>query len=283
MGTWGTAISSNDTYADVYGEFFEQYNDGLEVIEITNKLIGSHQGIIDDPDESNNFWFALAKAQWECKRLDPSVYSKVKNIIESKSDITVWHQLGAEEKEINKRKIALDKFLEELSKERVKIKARKRKIIRQPAFSKGDCIIFKLNNGNYGGAVILEAISNSPYPYNLVATTALNQSKKPTTKDFTNSNVLIINFGKNDDKPSINWILPIRYKNVAHLFEKIDTINVKLIYDIKKIGYGFCGDFDIWIIEQANRQFEHELSGNKKSNKSISIESLINSSKWKLW
>jgi len=184
---------------------------------------------------------------------------------------------------IAKRKIVLAKFLEELSTERPKAKARKKEIVRQPIFSKGDCIVFKLKNGNYGGAIILEAIRNSPYPYNLVATTTLNQLQKPTKKDFISSNVLIINFGKSDNKPLINWILPIRYKNVAHLFEKIDTIDVEIIYDLKQINYGFCGDFDIWVIDQADKQFENELSSSKKSNKSISIKSLINKSKWKLW
>jgi len=34
MGAWGIAISSNDTYADIYGEFFDLYNDGLDIAEI---------------------------------------------------------------------------------------------------------------------------------------------------------------------------------------------------------------------------------------------------------
>lgn len=70
MGAWGTAISSNDTYADIYGEFFDLYNDGLDVTEISKKLIADNQETINDKDDCNNFWFALAKAQWECKQLD---------------------------------------------------------------------------------------------------------------------------------------------------------------------------------------------------------------------
>jgi hypothetical protein len=31
MGAWGTAISSNDTYADIDEEFFDLYNDGQTV------------------------------------------------------------------------------------------------------------------------------------------------------------------------------------------------------------------------------------------------------------
>ncbi|MGI8600065.1 MAG: hypothetical protein ACR2KB_12500 [Chitinophagaceae bacterium] len=61
MGTWGTGISSNDTYADVYDEFFELFDDGLSVKEITERLIGFNQETINEPDSSNDFWFALAK------------------------------------------------------------------------------------------------------------------------------------------------------------------------------------------------------------------------------
>ena len=55
MGAWGTGISSNDTYADVFGEFFELYDDGLPVSEISAKLISSSRETIADPDDANNF------------------------------------------------------------------------------------------------------------------------------------------------------------------------------------------------------------------------------------
>jgi hypothetical protein len=51
MGAWGTAISSNDTYADIFDEFFELYNDGLEVVEISKRLIQNNQETINDPDD----------------------------------------------------------------------------------------------------------------------------------------------------------------------------------------------------------------------------------------
>ena len=161
MGTWGVAISSNDTYADIYSEFFDLYNDGLEVAAISVKLIRENQEIIDDLEESNNFWFALAKAQWECKQLEKDLFLRIRKIIESDNDLEVWRRLEAPEKEIKKRKDILQRFLLNLQEERPKAKARKKKIIRQPAFEKGDCLVFKLENGNYGGAVVLEAIHDT--------------------------------------------------------------------------------------------------------------------------
>ena len=85
MGAWGTAISSNDTYADIYDEFFDLYNEGQSVEDISKKLIADNQETINEPDDSNNFWFALAKAQWECKQLDTELLERVKEIIQTEN------------------------------------------------------------------------------------------------------------------------------------------------------------------------------------------------------
>lgn len=258
MGAWGTAISSNDTYADIYDEFFELYNDGISVEDISKKLIADNQETINEPDDSNNFWFALAKAQWECKQLDTELLERVKKIIETGSDLEVWRRLDADEKDIKKRKVVLDKFLADLQTEKPKAKSRKRKVIKQPPFEKGDCLTFKLVNGNYGGAVVLEAIKDTEYGHTLIATTRINQSTKPTKKDFENAEVLVANFENWDDNFNIKWYLPVRHKDTAHLIEKVDRIEVQINYDINKSMNGFVADFQEWVIQVADRQFESE-------------------------
>lgn len=258
MGAWKTAISSNDTYADIYGEFFDLYNSGLDVAEISEKLIADNQETINDLDDCNNFWFALAKAQWECKQLDKDIFDRVKKVIETGADLAVWRKLDADEKDIKKRKVVLDKFLTDLQTERPKAKSRKKKIIRQPVFEKGDCLTFKLENGNYGGAVVLEAIKDSEYGHNLIATTRINQPTKPTKKDFENAEVLVMNYASWDNKPVVQWYLPIRHKQTSHLIEKIDKIDIQLDYEIKNSMNGFVADFDIWVIGVADLQFKSE-------------------------
>ena len=115
MGYWGLEISDNDSYADIYGIFYELYNNGMSVAEVSSKLIDDYQEMINDVDEGNNFWFALAKAQWECKKLDPMIYIKVKDIIETNKDLEVWRDLDADEDDIKERGIILHTFLEEIS------------------------------------------------------------------------------------------------------------------------------------------------------------------------
>ena len=281
MGTWGTAISSNDTYADIYSEFTELYNDGMNVPEITAKLISEYPDIVNDPDDSNNFWFAIAKAQWDYKQTDSEIFNKVRNIINSGTDLQIWEDLDASEKDIAKRKIILDKFLETLESEKSKAKARKKIKITTPYFEKGECFTFKLDNGNYGGAVVLEATQVKHLGVNLIATTRINQPEKPSLKDFENAEVLVLNHSKWDNKPYIKWVSSTgKYSTEIEPFiNKIGKLDVKKHYDSKTHNYMY-GSF--YIIEQLNLQFESEKTKEKPTIK-ITIKSLIKEKTWKFW
>jgi len=290
MGVWGTAISSNDTYADIYGIFFELYNEGLAVKDISRKLIADNQEIIHDRYESNNFWFALSKAQWECKQLDNELLERVKQIINTDADLEIWRQLDADEKEIKKRSVFLSKFLADLQTENPKAKARKKKIILQPAFEKGDCLTFKLANGNYGGAVVLEANKATQCGWNLIATTRINQPIKPTKKDFENTEVLVnryVNWGNDpnvhlDNDPNVRWYFPVRFKQVAHLFERVDSIDVQIDYESENSMFAFCSDFEILIIQEANQQFKSEETKPRSTTRQT-VKELTKKNKWKFW
>lgn len=285
MGSWGPAVSSNDTYADVYDAFFELYNEGKEVLEITEKLIVENKDTIADKDDSHNFLFAIAKCQWECKALDNSIFNRVKEIITSGADIEIWKDLGADPGELKKRKAALDKFLTGLESEKNKPKARKKKINKEPPFEKGDCITFKLSNNNYGGAVVLEAEKNTAYAFCLIATTRINQPDKPSKKDFEEAEILCIDYGNFNNHACIRWYHPIRHKNIAHLIEKVATIDCKISYSTKEnIDYGFVGDFGIWVIDPILKQFDFEKSNAKPKGK-LTVRTFTGNqkSKWKFW
>jgi hypothetical protein len=279
MGAWGTAISSNDTFEDIYADFFDLYNDGLEVAEISKWLIDNNKETIDDPDDSDNFWFALAKAQWQCKQLDESLYERVKEIIETDANIEIWRQLGAEEKEIKKRKLVLEKFLKEISSEKPKAKPRKKKIIRQPIFEKGDCITFQFDNGNYGGVVVLEAIKDTELGMNLIATTRINQQNKPSLEDFTNSNVLVKSFPNWKEQRDIRWYYAQSFNKENINLEKIGTLEVQIDYDPKDYKSDFmyggsAGSFKLLV----TRQLEYEKTNNNPV-KIVTLKELIRRTK----
>lgn len=229
MGTWGTAISSNDTYEDIFSEFMDLYDNGLEPSEISKRIINQNTDLIDDSEDKNNFWFALAMAQWQCKSLDSDLFQRVKTIIETGQDIKIWEELGADKKDINKRKKALDSFLDKLSREKDKPRKRKRKVLRDSIFQKGDCLTFRLENGNYGGAFVLTSEKQTEYGMNLIAITTLNQESMPTIDNFKKAFILIrkeeTGLRGLQDREQVSWYY-------AQLFKKT-TVDYQVVGNLK--------------------------------------------------
>ena len=108
MGTWNNKIDGNDTFQDIYQNFFDLYNEGQNPDEISKQIQDNFAEMFNDYDDCNNSLFGLALAQWETKSLDPTVYKQVKEIIETGNDLEVWKGLGADEKTLQKRKKELD-------------------------------------------------------------------------------------------------------------------------------------------------------------------------------
>ena len=136
MGAWGTGILENDTSADVYSDFFEQYNNGVVPEDVSTDLIKEYQEIIDEPNETSNIWLALALAQWETKSLNKVVLGTVTTLVENGSDIQRWKELGADEDDLLSREKVLSKFLKKINKEKTKAKAKARKKKKEPIFQK---------------------------------------------------------------------------------------------------------------------------------------------------
>ena len=257
MGTWGTGISSNDTFADVYDDFFDSYNGGAEPPDISAKLIASNQETINDPDDANNFWFALALAQWECKRLEPQVLARVRKIIETGHDIEVWRELEADKNDLRKRQKVLDTYLAKLLSEKPKARARKRVKNVEPVYEKGTCLTFKLDTGNYGGAVVLEAEKGKGYALNLIALTTIESPNVPSVESFANARVAVGHQGESVSKPAISWFSAPMFKGEESLFEIVGKIDVKKEYRSEGWEFGFTSAWKVWLIDYASEILGH--------------------------
>lgn len=238
MGSWGTGISSNDIFEDTKDEFFELYNEGHEPKDISKRLIGSNQEIVNDYEEANNFWFALALCQWECKSLEPKILERITQIIESGTDIKLWEELGTEKSELTKRKKVLEKFLEKLNSEKKNPKRRKKKIYRDSIFKKGDCLSVLLSNGLFGAAFVLESEKQTEYGLNLIALCDYISDKAPKVEFFENANVLI---SKRQDSPDtykdyplVSWYMAPHFKANEIDLRIIGSIEVKKSYNREK-------------------------------------------------
>jgi hypothetical protein len=124
MGTWDTGIDGNDTFNDIYHSFFNLYNLGRKPASISKQIDEDYSEMFRDHDDRNNALFGLAMAQWETKSLEPEIFEQVKQIIETGNDLELWKALDADAETLKKRKIVLEEFLIQLSKEKQKPKRR---------------------------------------------------------------------------------------------------------------------------------------------------------------
>ncbi|SMD32904.1 hypothetical protein SAMN04488029_1264 [Reichenbachiella faecimaris] len=248
MGTWGTGISSNDIFEDVKYEFFELYNDGREPDDISQQLINSNQDSIKSKEDSHNFWFALGLCQWECKSLNAELSERIRDIIESGKDIELWKELGSETSELSKRQKVLEKFLLKISSEKKSAKKRVKKKFRDSLYQKGDCLTYKLENGNYGGAFVLESEQQTEYGMNLIAVTDINSSSAPTAKDFEQANVLIQKEERSpknyQDREIISWYYAEFIKHSTTEFSVIGSLKVSINYNFD-IDYTGASQWDM--------------------------------------
>jgi hypothetical protein len=285
MGTWGIAIKDNDAFADIYNEFYELYNKGGQPDSISKKIIKDNWEILEIEEEKHSLWFALALAQWETNSLDGKILSKVEDIISSGADLEIWKNLDVNEQNLKKRKITLDKFLEKIKSDKLKAKPRKRAKLKTPIFTTGDCLVFKMNNGNYGGAVVIATDINPETSNNLVATTRLNQNRKPKIEDFENAEVLICNFGEWQNKPHVIWYMPdLYYKEYSDIYEVVGKLPVEIEYDTKNYegkGYLFIPSYTSgWSMNKVTeRQFESEITKLKPAI-TLTIKQLTKKDKW---
>jgi len=239
MGYWGTGISSNDTFEDIKSDFIDLYNQGNEPLEITQKLINERQKTINDYEGQNNFWFAIALSQWECKSLQPEILRKVESIINDGSDIELWKELGSDDSEIKKREKVLTAFLQKIKSERKSSRKRKKIVLRNSVFEKGDCLTFKLDNDNYGAAFVLESEKQTELGLNLIAVCDYNKNQKPDLKYFEKAKVLIT---KEQDAISthfvdtavIAWYYAKFYKKQSPTIEIVGNIKVDRIYSSQR-------------------------------------------------
>lgn len=152
MGTWGTAIFSDDLASDIKSEFRNKIGFGKTSIEATEELLIDYSEEIKDSDESSVFWLSLALTQWNIGRLLENVKEKALEAIENGQDLEKWKD---DEKSFKKRKLVLEKLKEKLLSEQPKQKKIAKPFIRETILEKGDIISYQVKNDKF---IILRVI-----------------------------------------------------------------------------------------------------------------------------
>lgn len=222
MGAWGTAISSNDDYADVYEDIMDEFNKGIPIETVINKVIEKYENEFEDDEDSlHNLYFAAAFAAWECGMQNVKLYNNVKEIIESGSDIKCWRELGASNQDLKKREKALLSFLTKLSTPKEKPKKPKQIKFKPALFEKGDVLSILLDDGSYTGAVVLENLKESEeFGTNFIVKAFMNNYEKPTISEILKSNVY-----------DFAWYIGVNYNKYIKRIEKIGKVLIEFEYD----------------------------------------------------
>lgn len=108
MGTWGTSITSDDTVQDVVGEYMKFFNQQLAPQEIVASVLRANAELLDDSDDGPLIWIAIAKAQWDCGHLLPTVLDACEIVTEGRG-LDRWAEGG--ERLLQSRRKSLDTFL----------------------------------------------------------------------------------------------------------------------------------------------------------------------------
>lgn len=274
MGVWGVALSSSDTYQDVYGSFYEQFNANTPVDEIVLGLERSFEDVLSDPDEVPDFVFAVSKAIWEIGASSEKYLDKLSEIIRTKSEIERWIHLGGSERDAAKRHNNVVGLFEKIQVKNPRPKRPKKIRLVDSYFEKGECISFKDTDGYYSGVVILSAEKQSEYGLNLVLVLDYSSEVRPVIEDFKNGNCAMITDCRGGFRPWTQYCYAKDIKRLTSEISRIGKINVTIDYPYQDAGHSF-GAWDLipnWMRERAASQKQFP----KKKAKSMYKKGLFN-------
>lgn len=265
MGTWGTKLEQDDKFLDTYQDFFDEYNHGYSVAKITEKLLQQAEidDILEDDEDTHPFWFALAKAQWECGALQEAVFEKVKQIINSGADIEEWESRNASDKDLKAREKVLQNFLKKISipHDFVTVKQPKRPRLPKAPYKTGECIAYQGENGKWYGSICLRHKEEDKINSSLVIGLRICQDTLPTLQDFEQAEVLICNFGSWQNSLDISWQSKRKSAEMGdyQLIGKIKIVE-PAHFDCNSYG-GFAVAFKYKTLDM---QLAYEAEGNPK-------------------
>ncbi len=144
MGTWGTAIFSDDLAADVRDEFTDLIAEGLSTTAAVKRLVSEYEEVLDDPDDGVVFWLALAATQQKLGRLTAKVKNKAIRIIDTGADIARWSENT--KSEINQRKKHLSNLRQQLAGKQPQPKKVRPRTKSSTNFKAGDVVAYQLTS-----------------------------------------------------------------------------------------------------------------------------------------
>ena len=145
MGTWGTAIFSDDLACDIKDRYRQLLGDGLEGPQATQVLFTEYQEVLEDDDSAPVFWLALADTQWRYGRLEPDIKDRAIMIIDDGSDMHRWVE---DPRLFEKRQVVLTELREKLFSQQPPPRRIPQQFRESCDWEIGEIIAYRLLSGN---------------------------------------------------------------------------------------------------------------------------------------
>lgn len=145
MGTWGTALYSDDLAADLRGDFKDLVGEGRTAEEALDRLLADYEEPIRDPDERAVFWLAVADTAWRLGRPLARATAEANAVIRSGRDLQRWESQA----ERKKRSTVLIQLEERLRTDPPPPRKVPRRFVPDNQWAVGEVLSFRLLSGRY--------------------------------------------------------------------------------------------------------------------------------------
>lgn len=256
MGAWGTGIRQDDFVCDVEDAFEDCLRDGRSVTDASELIVEQYSDtLLYDPDEAPLLWIALADMQWKYGNLDPSILERVTHDFHSNIGMERWGDTS--EKLYKQRKEVLAKFIDKISRPNPRPTRPPKRVTRKPKFAPGDCLSIKLDNGQYGAAIVLVADHSDPaYGKNLVGVLDYLSDDPPTGDVFSQRNWLKRTRSGWQGELDIVWYSHVGFRKMKHRLKVINNIPVLDMDPKDSLFYAGWNLLGQWVLLQSERDAE---------------------------
>lgn len=199
MGTWGTAILSNDTAADVAAEFKDSIAYGKSIEEAEDQLIVDF--CIDEEDDPYAlcpFWLGLAAQQVKMGRLSERTKANALRIIDDGIDIAIWEQESP--KDVKKRQAALDKLRDQITGPQKKPTKVRKPFIDTIEWEEGDGLAYQLPSGSWTALRVRKVVREPKGHSAFYEVLDILQPEIPAETDIRNAKMRLSKFAENQLK-----------------------------------------------------------------------------------
>jgi hypothetical protein len=146
MGASGPGLFSDDLAADVRDMYMELLREGVPDTDATDRLIAAWRESIEETDEADVFWFALAATQAKVGRLEDRVRDKAIEALNDGTDLAEWRRSNP--KLAGRRAHVLDDLRATLvGPQRPRTVVKPKRAPAQAPFAEGDLLRYALPEG----------------------------------------------------------------------------------------------------------------------------------------